>query len=172
MELKDFILTSLNNMQKVLTAATSDLQYDELRWRASPAANSIGFIWWHQLRVEDRFIHTLFQQKPQLFEQEKWYQKMGLPNLPDYTGRDYTAEQVAAFPVPELNILQQYGEAVRMKTIEYIEKMGQEGLDRVLERPSVGKMPISEFFILLLGELYQHVGQIAYLRGLVRSLRR
>jgi len=168
-ELKDFILKSLENMQKALTAATSDLEYDEIKWQAGPRANPIGFILWHQLRVEDRFVHTLFQQKTQLYEQDKWYQKMGLPNEPDNTGRGYNAEQIAAFPVPELKTLQQYGDAVRRHTIEYINSTGPEELNRILDRPGVGKIPISEFFLILLGEVHQHIGQIAYLRGLVRS---
>ncbi len=171
MELKDFILKSLERVQTASTAAVHDLEPDELKWQAGPEANSIGFILWHLLRAEDRFVNTLFQQKPQVYEQEKWYQKMGLPDDPNDTGSGYTAEQVAAFPVPKLNTLQQYGEAVRLQTIEYIKNMEPDGLDRVLEHPRFGKITIGELFILLLGELNQHVGQMAYLHGLVRSLK-
>ena len=169
MEVKDFILKSLESMQRILTMTISDLEADELKWRPGPQANSIGFILWHQLRVEDAFIHSVLQQKPQVYEQEKWHQKMGLPDDPDDTGGGYTAVQVAAFPVPGLDTLRQYGDAVRRQTIDYINNLEPDGLDRALEHARLGKITVGGLIILLFGELYQHIGQIAYLRGLVRS---
>ena len=171
MEINDFILKSLERLKTLLTNAVSDLEPDELKWRAGPQANPIGFILWHQIRTEDRFINTLFQQKPQVWEQEKWYQKMNLSGDPNDTGWGYTAEQVVAFPMPELERLLQYGEAVRTQTVEYIENLKPDDLSRIVEHPRLGQITVSDLIILLLGEIYQHIGQIAYLRGLVKSLK-
>jgi len=171
MEINDFILKFLERLKMALTNTVSDLEPDELKWQAGPQANPIGFILWHQIRAEDRFINNVFQQKPQVWEQEKWYQKMNLSGDPNDTGSGYTAEQVAAFAVPELEVLLQYSEAVRTQTVEYIKNMTPEGLSRIIDHPRLGQITISELIILLIGEIYQHIGQIAYLRGLVRSLK-
>ena len=170
MDTKDFILKALEGAQRALTMNTDDLNPDEMKWRPGPEANPIGFILWHQLRVEDMVINTEIQKKPQVYEQGKWPAKMGLPDDPMDNGGRYTAEQVAAFPVPPLDILMQYGESVRQQTVEYINSLGPNGLDVPLEHPFFGKTTTGNFIVLLLSELYQHTGHIGYIRGLCRSL--
>ena len=171
MEINDFILKFLERLKTLLTNAVSDLEPDELKWQPGPQANPIGFILWHQIRAEDLYFHAVFQQKPQVFEQEKRHQKMNISGDPNDTGRGYTAEQVAAFPVPELEALLQYGKAVRTDTIEYIKNMKPDEFSRIIDHPRVGQITVYALIIGLLGEICQHIGQIAYLRGLVRSLK-
>ena len=169
MELKDFILKSLERTQTTLADAVGDLELDGLKWRPGPEANPIGFILWHLIRVEDRFIHVLIQEKPQVWEEGKWCQRMNLPNNPGDSGFGYTVEQVAAFPVPELSVLLQYGEAVRARTIEFIENLEPAGLSRILELPRLGRVTVGELIIRLLVEVNQHIGQIGYIHGLRKS---
>ena len=78
-------------------------------------------------------------------------------------------EQVAAFPVPELGVLLQYGEAVRARTIEFIKNLEPAGLSRILEHPRLGKVTVGELIIRLLVEVNQHIGQIGYIHGLWKS---
>ena len=128
METKDFILKSLEGIQRGLGMNLKDITAGELKWQPNPQSNSIGFILWHQLRVEDMMIHADIQQKPQVYELEKWAEKMGLPtDNPRDNGGGYTAEQVAAFPVPSLDVLQQYGESVRRATVDYLNSLGPDG---------------------------------------------
>ena len=169
MDLKDFILKSLERTQTTLADAVGDLEPDGLRWRAGPEANPIGFILWHLIRVEDRFIHALIQEKPQVWEEEKWCQRMNLPNNPGDSGFGYTVEQVAAFPVPELGVLLQYGEAVRARTIEFIKNLEPAGLSRILEHPRLGRVTVAALIARLLVEVNQHIGQIGYIHGLWKS---
>ena len=133
MEINDFILKFLERLKMALTNTVSDLEPDELKWQAGPQANPIGFILWHQIRAEDRFINAMLQQKPQVWEQEKWYQKMNLSGDPNDTGSGYTAEQVAAFAVPELEVF---------RSVERAELALVEGKQRIaldLSRPALAR---------------------------------
>ncbi len=168
MEISDFILAMLDRMQQAVTRAVDGLTHEELTWRPGAEANPIGFILWHQLRDEDVFVQGMIQQKPQVWVSEKWYQKLNLPEAD--TGGRYTAEQVAAFPVPELKDLLGYAEAVRARTVEYLKAMTPGKFNEVIQTRFLSEAPIGKIFAFLLCEITQHIGQIAYLRGLQRGL--
>ncbi len=168
MEMSDFTLDMLDRMQQAVTTAVDGLTNEELAWRPRAEANPIGFILWHQLRAEDAFVQGMIQQKPQLWVSEKWYQKLNLPETD--SGYGYTAEQVAAFPVPELEDLLEYAEAVRARTVEYLKAMTPGKFDEVIQTRFLGEATIGKIFALLLCEITLHIGQIAYLRGLQRGL--
>ncbi len=170
MDLRDFILDMLDRMQGAVTAAVDGLTHDELRWRPGPDANSIGFILWHQVRCEEVIVQSMIQRKPQVWELEKWHEKLNLPENPMDVGYGYTAEQIASFPVPELSDLLAYSNAVRSQTVECLKSMTSDKFSEVLQTPFFGEITIAKLFGHLLSEVTLHIGQIAYLRGLQRGL--
>ena len=170
METRDFILDMLDRMQQTVTGAVDSLTHKELTWRPGPEANSIGFILWHQVRAEDVFVQSMIQQKPQVWVSERWHQKLNLTENPMDLGYGYTAEQVAAFPVPELKDLLIYAAAVRARTIEYLKGTTPDKLDEIVQTRVFRELPVAKVFSILLCEITQHIGQIAYLRGLQRGL--
>ena len=170
MNLSDFVLDNLDRIQRVLTKAVDSLTYEELTWRPGAEANPIGFILWHQVRCEDTYIQSLIRREPQVWVSEKWYQKLNLPDDPWDNGNDYTAEQVAGFPVPELKDLSGYAEAVRARTVVCLKDITPNEFDEEIRQPEFGGINVGRLFSYMLCELTQHIGQIAYLRGLQRGL--
>ena len=170
MNLRDFILDNLERIQQVLTEAVDSLTYDELTWQPRAGANPIGFILWHQVRCEDTYIQTLIRRQPQVWVSEKWYQKLNLSDDPWDNGNDYTAEQVAGFPVPKIKDLLGYAEAVRARTVTYLKGITSDQFDEEIQQPEFEGINIGKLFSYMLCELTQHIGQIAYLRGLQRGL--
>jgi len=65
--------------------------------------------------------------------------------------------------------LLEYAEATRAQTVAYVKTMSAESLDKVTHTP-FGELTVSQVFAILLCEITQHIGQIAYLRGLQRGL--
>ncbi len=170
MNLSDFVLDNLDRIQRVLTEAVDSLTYEELTWRPGAEANPIGFILWHQVRCEDTYIQTFIRRQPQVWVSENWYQKLNLPDDPWHNGNGYTAEQVAGFPVPELRDLLGYGEAVRARTVACLGEISPGKLDEEIQPPQFWGSNLGKLFSYMLCELTQHIGQIAYLRGLQRGL--
>ena len=170
MNLSDFILDNLDLTQRALMAAIDGLTTEELTWRPGAEANPIGFILWHQARCEDTYIQSLIRQQPQVWVSDKWYQKLNLPEDAWENGNDYTVEQVAAFPVPKLQDLLDYAEAVRAQTVEYLNGITPDKFDEVIQQPEFRGITVGKLFSYMLSEITQHIGQIAYLRGLQRGL--
>ena len=169
METSAFTLSMLDNMQQATTTALESLTHDELAWRPAPEANPIGFILWHQIRAEDEFILGMIQQKPSVWVSRNWYQKLNMAENPTDSGYDYTTEQVDAFPIPELSDLLGYAAAVRSQTVDYLQGISPDKFDEVIQTP-FGEMAVNQIFSLLLCEITQHTGQIAYVRGLQKGL--
>ena len=99
------------------------------------------------------------QVKPQVWESDKWYQKLNLPV--SETGSGYTAEQCVSFPVTEAKELLAYADAVRIRTLDYLKGMTPEKFDRVLNTPRLGDITIGAYLALMLVHLAQHAGEIS-----------
>lgn len=169
METNAFILDMLGHMKQALTGAVDGLSQEEIKWQPNPEANSIGFLLWHLARAEDGGIHTFLQQKPQLWIADNWCQKLNVSDNQEDDGWGYTAEQLAAFRVPELKDLLAYADAVRSQTIEYLQGVTPDKLNEVVKTP-FGELSAGQILSLFMVEIAQHIGHIAYLRGLQRGL--
>ena len=177
MDLKSFIEQTLDECKRRLYRTLQGLTPEELRWRPGAEANSISFMVWHVARVEDRWLHRFAQDTTEVWQRDDWFQRCGLPE--HETGVNYTAAQLASFPTVELSPLQAYFDAVRQETLDYLRGVEAGELDVHPQRipfPEVSKRPLPDDFTVgrmfrqLIGEENQHLGQIAYVRGLQRGL--
>ncbi len=168
MELMDFIQVSLNRAQQATKRAVDSLTPHELMWRPGPEANSIGLILFHQARSEDIFIQGRIQGTTQVWESERWYEKLGFPTTE--TGGGYTTEQVAAFRVPEVKDLLAYSDAIRAQTLAYLKEMTPDKLDSKVTMGRMGEISIGTIFAIIVVHTAQHAGDIGYIRGLQRGM--
>lgn len=166
MELNEFIADALEKEQELLAEALDGLTPEELTWRAGPEANPIGWILWHMLRVEDMWFQFFIQRKLEIWERDGWNEKFGLPTRDN--GFGHTQEQVAQFPALDLAELLSYGEAVRAGTLEYLKDLTADDY-AVVPREQRPEMSVGAICRQVIGELYQHQGHIAYVRGLLRA---
>ena len=168
MELADFIHAGLDRVKEATKTTLDGLSHDELKWQPKPEANSIGLILFHMARSEDTYVQSRILGKPQIWELERWYQKLNLPLAE--RGSGLTAEQVAAFPVPQLSDWMGYSEAVRSRTLDCLKGMRPGEFDRIVNTPHAGNLAVGVVFARLIVHLAQHTGEISYLRGLQRGI--
>jgi hypothetical protein len=181
MENKELILNGLQNVKRGLDRTLSTLTPEELNWHPRSDANSIAIILFHMIRAEDS-TQSMVQSKPQLWETEKWYQKLNKASTD--SGSRYTAEQVAGFSI-DVKELMAYAEALRKQTLEYLDKIRPEDFDKKLNLPPMPPPPagappapprpafnftVGTMLLMLVTHLSQHAGEISYLRGLYRGL--
>ena len=166
MTLNDFIEDAFRVEHEFLMEAVQDLTSEELAWRPGPEANPMGWILWHMLRVEDMWFQFFIQRQTEIWEKDGWTEKFGMPTRDN--GFGHTQEQVDNFPVLDLAELLRYGDAVRAETLAYLKGLSPEDFD-VVPREQRPEMSVGAIFRQVIGEVSQHQGQIAYLKGLVRS---
>ena len=108
-------------------------------------------------------IQFFAQFQTELWETEGWNEKFGLPTRDN--GFGHTAEQVNNFPRIDLDQFLQYRTAVRASTLAYLNTLTPDDMETV-PRERRPEMSLGAMFRQIIGEMYQHVGHIAYLRGL------
>ncbi len=165
MDAKELILRSLEQSQEYLNKALEGLSQEEVAWSPGPECNSIAFILWHMTRVEDFFVNRVIQREKELYERETWQDKLGTP----LKVAQYTAEELGAWPVPPLELLQAYAMAVRERTLGLLRSIPADKLSE-LARPDRPPDTIGAILGRMSTETALHVGQIAYLRGVQRGL--
>jgi len=90
MEVKELILRSLEQSQGYLARVLDGLTQEEATWSPGPECNSIAFILWHVIPVEDLFVNRVIQHEKELYEAEGWQEKLGTP-VKSY---QYTVEEL------------------------------------------------------------------------------
>lgn len=168
MQAKELILKSLEQSQGYLNNALDGLTQKEVAWSPTPECNSIGFILWHTVRVEDAMVNGAIQRKGEVYETESWREKLGTP--PNETGGRYTLEQLQTWTVPKLEVLRGYADAVRAKTLTFLQSVTPMKLSQEVIRPGRPADTVGGILARISTEVAMHVGQICYLRGVQRGL--
>ncbi len=133
---------------------------------------SIGFLAWHYGRTLDRWIHSRVLDTSQMWEQGGWAEEFNrLPADPNDTGYNFTGQQVQEFRSPEAGVLLEYALAAKNMTIEYLDSLDDDSLERTsVPNPRGGQINLATLFQQLIWECNQHGGQMAYLRGLQKGI--
>ena len=154
-----------------MARSVEGLTQREVSWAPNPQSMSIGFLVWHYGRTLDRWIHTRALETVQLWEPGWAVQFNRLPPDPNDTGYNFTGQQVAEFRSPPASVLLEYALAAKTKTVEFLDNLDDDALERVtIANPRGGQINLATMFQQLIWESNQHGGQIAYLRGLQKGL--
>ncbi len=151
----------------VLERALTGLTLEQLITQpAGPESNPIGWVAWHLARTQDH-NYSILLNKPSLWVEKKWHEQFNLPENAG-TGNGDSLEKVRAFDPINSDTLLSYFKAARERSREFLDNLTEEDLDSpspesMRERDQILKVTIAR----VTGDLMQHIGQIAYIRGLV-----
>ena len=168
METKEIILASLNESWGYLTRALHGLTEDEITWTPAPHSNSLAFILWHVTRGEDYWANDVIRHGSTIYETEGWRERLGAYRD---AGSGWTEKQVQSWPTPKLEDLRRYARAVHKRTLALLDSITPEELIEI-PRPKHPKQTVGTILAHLITEIALHVGQIDYLRGVHRGLKR
>ena len=162
------VMDAFARINKMLHQSVEDLNSAELN---GPPKPTIGWLVWHVARVQDKNMSDLAGRE-QAWLAEGWHARFDMPPEPvDYaSGHSQTPEQMDAFTVRDAKLLLDYLDAVSGRTQAYLRTLSVEGLDRVLDEPQYDPRPtISVRLVSVIVDGLRHVGQVEYLRGLLRE---
>lgn len=166
MDTISFIKSSLQAEEKYFTEAITEITYDELQWQPASKANHINWIIWHMSRVEDMWFNFFCNNNLEIWETQGWFTHFNLPTRDN--GFGHTDEQVKSFPPLDLQDLLKYRAEVRIATLNYLSSLSEIDLETI-PREKRPDMAVSDVFVQIINELFQHIGHIFYIRGLFNS---
>jgi len=169
MDHRDLLRDAFGRIEGTMRLCLGGLAPQQLVYRPSEQANSLGWLAWHLTRVQDDHVSELANQ-PQAWIAEGWHARFGMPADPTDTGFGDGPEQVAALRPAGAQVLLDYYAAVHQRSIAYIERVTAAELDRVLDEPQWDPPPtIGVRLVSVVADCLQHLGQMAYLRGLIED---
>ena len=166
MDVAPLLLELYGRIPPLAVTAVTGVEPALLLVRVTPDANPIAWLLWHTARVQDHHIAELIDQD-QLWVAGDWANRMGLEPNPHNTGYGHTAEQVATIRPPDGQVLTDYLAAVSARTRTFLESLGSGDLDRVVDRRWNPPVTLGVRLVSVADDCLQHVGQAAYVRGLL-----
>ncbi|AUG76317.1 Chorismate synthase [Kitasatospora sp. MMS16-BH015] len=143
------------------------LTAEELAARLDPAANSIAWLVWHLTRVQDDHLADAAGTE-QVWTTDGWYERFALPFPARATGYGHRSAEVAAVRPDGPQLLAGYHDAVHERTLAFVQGLTGSSLDRVVDESWTPSVTLGVRLVSVVSEGLQHVGQAAFLRGVLR----
>ena len=98
-----------------------------------------------------------------------WEESFGLPYPEGATGSGHRPEEVEAFTVGDADLLRGYHEAVHARVVLLLRDLRLEDFGRIVDLRWTPHITAAVLLGSVLNDTTQHVGQAAYIRGLLRA---
>ena len=165
---RDLLLDGFDRVHDTLREAVDGLPTDWLSHRIVPGANPIGWLGWHLLRVQDDHVAAVADRE-QVYTEQDWVSRFGLDLDPGATGYAFDDDEVGRVRVPSAEVLLGYSDAVHSRTAAFLRGMDADDLERVVDESWDPPVTLAVRLISVLSDDLQHVGQAAYVRGLLEA---
>ena len=164
----DVLTESLSRVLEEVEAVLDGLDETTLAHRPGPDANSIAWLIWHLTRVQDDHIADVAggADGGQVWTEEGYADRCGFDFDPSDIGYGHTSEQVGQVKAPA-DLLLDYYRATHERSLAYLATVTPEDLDRVVDTRWDPHVTLGVRLVSVVNDCTQHVGQAAYLRGLL-----
>jgi uncharacterized damage-inducible protein DinB len=164
----DLFVDAFGRVREGVHGVLDGLSSEQLVFRPDHEANSIGWLVWHLTRVQDDHIADVAGTE-QVWTSRGWCDRFALPFDSADTGYGHRAEDVAAVKVPA-DVLADYHDAVYEQTRRYVVSLNEPDFERVVDPRWDPPVTLGVRLLSVINDDLEHVGQAAYVRGLVERL--
>jgi hypothetical protein len=166
MDVRGLLTEGFGRITELYADLADGLDEATLHHRPNGTGNPIGWLLWHLARVQDDHVAALAGQ-PQVWEQ--FQDRSGLPNGTDDIGYGHTSEQVDAVRITDASLLVDYHHEVTLATARYLLDVDEAELEREVDQSYDPPVTAGQRLVSIQGDCLQHLGQAAYVKGLVQA---
>jgi hypothetical protein len=166
MDVSGLLLELFGRVPPLAEQAVDGLTADQLATSPAPGANTIGWLIWHLTRVQDHHVAELLK-ADQIWTTSDWAGRFGLEPDSSNTGYNHNAEDVVTVQPESSDVLLGYLDAVHVRTCDMLEDVSSDDLDSVVDRRWDPPVTLGVRLVSIADDCLQHVGQAAYVRGLL-----
>ncbi len=141
------------------------LDESQLTHRVGPDANTIAWLIWHLTRVQDDHIADVAGAE-QVWTSQGFAARFGLPFDNTATGYGQTSAEVGQVVV-SAELLADYHAATHAATLAFLDTLTDADLDRIVDTRWDPPVTLGVRLVSIVNDDTQHLGQAAYVRGLV-----
>ena len=163
----DLLSDGFDRVRDTVRDVVQGLDEDALRFRPADGANPIAWLVWHLTRVQDDHVADAAGSE-QLWTSGGWVERFRLPFDVGATGYGQSAEEVGQLHAPG-ELLSGYQDAVHDSTVAYLRTLEDADYARIVDKRWNPPVTLGVRLVSVLNDATQHVGQAAYVRGLLGS---
>lgn len=160
----DILLDAYDRIREEVAGVLDGIDPQALVWQPDPGSNTIAWLIWHLTRVQDDHLAAAFGRE-QVWREQGWTERFGLPFPPQATGYGHSPEEVALVRC-DAGLLGAYHEAVAGRSADLLRGITDGDLDRVVDERWDPPVTLGVRLVSVLSDDLQHVGQAAYVKGL------
>ena len=160
----ELMIDAYGRIKDVVHSTVKGLDKEQLTKRIDHNANTIAWLIWHLARVQDDHIAAMAETE-QIWH-KGWSDKFNLPFNHDETGYGQSPDEVGQVKVTSEQLLGYYDE-VHEATISYLKHLKEEDYQKVVDNRWQPPVTLAVRLVSVLSDDLQHVGQAAYVRGLI-----
>ncbi len=170
MEWEQLITDIFMRISQEMEGVLDGLTVEEINQQPRSDCNSIAWLTWHLTRSHDRNMSEIAG-KEQLWISDGWHARFNRPPNPTDTGYRHTTEEATAFRAPDSKTILEYHQAVLERIQDYVNNtLSENELKRESKSPTLGKtITVRRRITGVICDALQHVGQAAYVRGLLKG---
>lgn len=155
----------LDRVRDTTHTVLDGLSEDELTARLDAQANTIAWLVWHASRVQDDHVAGVAGTE-QVWTGQDFAKTFALPFDDSEIGYGQDSAAVAQV-VASASDLRAYADAVHAAAVAYVGALSDDDLDRVIDERWDPPVTLGVRLDSLINDATQHVGQAAYVRGLL-----
>jgi uncharacterized damage-inducible protein DinB len=163
----DLLVDAFERVAQAVPGLLAGLNTAQLAWYPGPFANSIGWLVWHMARVEDDHMAGVAESE-QVWLTQGWVDQFAVPYDSLDIGYGQTPDQAHRLEVSG-DLLAGYYAAVHARTLEILGGLTDPEFDRVVDRNWDPPVTAAVRIVSVVNDVTQHVGQAAYVRGLLNA---
>jgi hypothetical protein len=163
----ELLVDAFGRIRGAVHRVVDGLTPEQLTFRVDPEANSIAWLVWHLIRIQDDHLAGVAEAE-QAWTAQGWVERFGLPFDPRDTGYGHRADDVAAVQVDSGELLVGYYDAVHEQTLRYVERLSDADLGRVVDRSWDPPVTLGVRLVSMIADDLQHAGQAAFVRGILQ----
>jgi hypothetical protein len=161
----ELLTDGFGRVEGLVRSIVEGMSEEQLAYRVDGRANSVGWLVWHLLRIQDDHIADAANRE-QVWLSAGWHERFALPFDPAATGYGQSAEEVQAVRV-SAELLLGYSAATSARTAEYISGLTDSELARIVDERWDPPVSVSIRLVSVLSDDLQHAGQAAFVKGLI-----
>jgi uncharacterized damage-inducible protein DinB len=162
----EILLDAFGRLPELVHRAVRGLTPEQLYQAPAHGANTIAWLVWHLARIQDDHIAEVMDVE-QIWAAGRWAQRFGLPAGTIDTGYGHSPAEVDTVRPPDAQTLMDYYEAVHQRTVAYVSTLSDADLDRIVDDRWDPPVTLGVRLVSVANDDAQHVGQAAYVRGLL-----
>jgi uncharacterized damage-inducible protein DinB len=161
----ELLIDSFERVRESVDAVLDGLGDDDLVARPAADANTIAWLVWHLTRVQDDHVAGVAGRE-QVYTADGFAGRFGLPFDDGAIGYGQTTGEVGQVRA-SADLLGDYHRAVHARTVDYLTTLEADDLDRVVDDRWDPPVTLGVRLVSVVNDDTQHVGQAAYVRGLL-----